>query len=276
MHIGSNQVGEGAPLFVIAGPCVIESEALVMRVAGELRAIAERLGLFIIFKSSFDKANRSAGTSFRGPGMEEGLAILHRVRNATGLPILTDIHTPDQARAAADVVDVLQTPAFLARQTDLITAAAATGKPVNYKKAQFMAPADMQQLVSKARAAAQAAGVAQDNFMVTERGTSFGYNNLVVDMRGLPILKQTGCPVVFDATHSVQLPGGLGERSGGDRGYVPTLARAAVAAGAHGVFIETHPDPDKAMSDGPNSWPLDRLEPLLAELIALHALPSQF
>ncbi len=276
MQIGSHKVGEGAPLFVIAGPCVIESEALVMQVANELRAIAERLGLLIIFKSSFDKANRSATTSFRGPGIDEGLAILDRVRNTTGLPILTDIHTPEQARAAADVVDVLQTPAFLARQTDLITAAAATGKPVNYKKAQFMAPADMQQLVTKARTAAQSAGVEADNFMVTERGTSFGYNNLVVDMRGIPILKQTGCPVVFDATHAVQLPGGLGERSGGDRNHVPGLARAAVAAGAHGVFIETHPDPDNALSDGPNSWPLDTLEALLVELVALHALPSQF
>lgn len=276
MQIGSHKVGAGAPLFVIAGPCVIESETLVLNVATQLRVMAERLGLFVIFKSSFDKANRSSASSFRGPGMDEGLNILAKVRAETGLLVLTDIHTPEQARAAADVVDVLQTPAFLARQTDLITAAAATGKPVNYKKAQFMAPADMQQLVTKARSAAAEAGVEQDNFLVTERGTSFGYNNLVVDMRGVPTLAQTGCPVVFDATHAVQLPGGLGERSGGDRRYVPVLARAAVAAGAHGVFIETHPDPDKALSDGPNSWPLERLEPLLAELIALHALPSQF
>ncbi|MGJ3649149.1 3-deoxy-8-phosphooctulonate synthase [Sphingomonas sp. GlSt437] len=276
MKINGQAIGKGEKLFVIAGPCVIESEALVLSVAERLRAIADRLGLFVIFKSSFDKANRSSGASFRGPGLDEGLAILDKVRAATGLPVLTDIHTPEQARAAAQAVDVLQTPAFLARQTDLIEAAAATGKPVNFKKAQFMAPGDMATLVAKARAAATRAGVAIDNFIVTERGSSFGYHNLVVDMRGLATMAETGCPVCFDATHAVQLPGGMGDRSGGERRFVPVLARAAVAAGAHGVFIETHPDPDKALSDGPNSWPLDQLETLLAELQALHAHPSAF
>jgi 2-dehydro-3-deoxyphosphooctonate aldolase (KDO 8-P synthase) len=273
MNLAGKPVGDGAPLFVIAGPCVIESETLVLSVAEALRAIADRLGLHLIFKSSFDKANRSSGLSFRGPGMDEGLRILEKVRAETGLPVLTDIHTPEQARAAADAVDVLQTPAFLARQTDLIEAAAATGKPVNIKKAQFMAPADMAQVVAKARGAAERAGVAQDGVMLCERGTSFGYNTLVVDMRSLAIMAETGCPVVFDATHSVQRPGGLGDRSGGDRQFVPLLARAAVAAGVDGLFMETHPDPHKALSDGPNAWPLDRAEALLTDLLALSRVP---
>jgi len=275
MLIAGRPVGRGHPLFVIAGPCVIESEALVLSVAQTLREIADRLGILLIFKSSFDKANRSSGSSFRGPGMDEGLRILEKARSETGLPVLTDIHTPEQARAAAEVVDVIQTPAFLARQTDLIEAAAATGIPVNIKKAQFMAPADMKQVVMKARNAAQEAGVSPDNIVLTERGTSFGYNNLVVDMRSLAIMAQNGCPVVFDATHSVQLPGGLGDRSGGDRSFVPLLARAAVAAGIDGLFMETHPDPDKALSDGPNAWPLDRAEALLTNLMRVREAAAE-
>lgn len=271
-HIGGQDIGPDQPLLFIAGPCVIEGEAMSLSVAEALAAIARRLGCVIVFKSSFDKANRSSGGSFRGPGIDEGLRILDKVRAQTGLPVLTDIHTPQQVRAAAQAVDVLQTPAFLARQTDLIEAAAASGRPVNIKKAQFMAPADMRQVVAKARTAAEAAGVARDAILLTERGTSFGYNNLVVDMRGLAIMAESGCPVVFDATHSVQLPGGLGDRSGGERQHVPLLARAAVAAGVSGVFIETHPDPDAALSDGPNAWPLDRLELLMTQLVALHDL----
>ncbi|ARS28420.1 3-deoxy-8-phosphooctulonate synthase [Sphingomonas sp. KC8] len=271
MRIAGQDVGRGHPIFLIAGPCVIESEALALRVAEALRGIADRLGLFLVYKSSFDKANRSSGASYRGPGEQEGLRILEKVRAEIGLPLLTDIHTPEQARAAADVVDIIQTPAFLARQTDLIVAAAATGKPLNIKKAQFMAPADMQQVVTKAQAAAAGAGVTQNTVLLTERGTTFGYNNLVVDMRGLAIMAETGCPVIFDATHAVQLPGGLGDRSGGDRRFVPLLARAAVAAGIDGLFMETHPDPDKALSDGPNAWPLDGLEALLRSLLALRA-----
>lgn len=275
VRIGSAEIGNGS-LLVIAGPCVIESEALVMQVAERLRAIADRLGIIPVFKSSFDKANRSSGASFRGPGIDEGLEILAKVRDATGLPVLTDVHSPEQARLAGEVVDVVQTPAFLARQTDLIEAAAATGKPVNIKKAQFMAPGDMRQVVAKARAAAQRAGVNEDTLMVTERGTSFGYNNLVVDMRGLAVMAETGCPVVFDATHAVQQPGALGDRSGGERQYVPLLARAAVAAGVDGVFLETHPEPEKALSDAATSWPLDRLEALLGELKMLHENRSAF
>ncbi|MGK2909375.1 MAG: 3-deoxy-8-phosphooctulonate synthase [Sphingobium sp.] len=273
MQIAGNLIGGDAPLFVIAGPCVIESETLVLSVAETLKGISERLGLFLVFKSSFDKANRSSGATFRGPGMDEGLRILEKVRAETGLPVLTDIHTPEQARAAADAVDMLQTPAFLARQTDLIEAAASTGIPVNIKKAQFMAPADMTQVVAKARYAATRAGVDPDCVSVCERGTSFGYNNLVVDMRGLATMAETGCPVVFDATHSVQRPGGLGDRSGGDRQFVPLLARAAVAAGINGLFMETHPDPENALSDGPNAWPLDKAEALLGDLIALSRVP---
>jgi 2-dehydro-3-deoxyphosphooctonate aldolase (KDO 8-P synthase) len=272
MQIAGQDIGRSAPLFFIAGPCVIESEALALETAEALRAIAQRLGVLLLYKSSFDKANRSSGASYRGPGMDEGLRILEKVRGQTGLPVLTDVHNPEQVRAAADVVDMLQTPAFLARQTDLIEAAAASGKPVNIKKAQFMAPADMAQVVKKARDAAARAGVSADSIALTERGTSFGYNNLVVDMRSLAIMAETGRPVIFDATHSVQLPGGLGDRSGGERRHVPLLARAAVAAGVSGIFMETHPDPDKALSDGPNAWPLDRAEALMAHLAALHAL----
>jgi len=242
---------------------------LVLEVAEQLRAIADRLGLLVIFKSSFDKANRSSNASFRGPGPEAGLRILEKVRDATGLPVLTDVHDPEQVHAAAQVVDVVQTPAFLARQTDLIEAVGACGKPANIKKAQFMAPGDMTHVVAKARAAAQAAGQSPA-ILVTERGTSFGYNNLVTDLRGLAIMRETGCPIIFDATHSVQLPGGQGSSSGGQREFVPVLARGAVAVGVAGLFMETHPDPAAALSDGPNAWPLDRLEPLLAELQALH------
>jgi len=272
MHLAGRKIGPDEQLFFISGPCAIESETLALSTAETLRGIAERLGVLLLYKSSFDKANRSSGASFRGPGLDEGLRILEKVRAETGLPVLTDIHSPEQARAAADVVDMLQTPAFLARQTDLIEAAAASGKPVNIKKAQFMAPADMRQVVAKAAAAAERAGLSADCVTVCERGTSFGYNNLVVDMRGLAIMAETGRPVVFDATHSVQLPGGLGDRSGGERRHVPLLARAAVAAGVSGVFMETHPDPDKALSDGPNAWPLDKAEALMAQLLALHRL----
>ena len=270
MLLLGRKVGLDEPLFVIAGPCVIESEALVLGVADRLRAIADRLGLLIIFKSSFDKANRSSNASFRGPGLDEGLRILEKVRAETGLPLLTDVHDAEQVRSAAQVVDIVQTPAFLARQTDLIEAVGACGKVANIKKAQFMAPHDMAHVVAKARAAAEAAGNAPA-ILVTERGTSFGYNNLVTDLRSLVIMRETGCPVVFDATHSVQLPGGLGASSGGQRDYVPVLARGAVAVGVAGLFMETHPDPASALSDGPNAWPLDRLEPLLAELQALDA-----
>jgi 2-dehydro-3-deoxyphosphooctonate aldolase (KDO 8-P synthase) len=272
MQLCGREIGSNRRLFFIAGPCVIESEALALDIAGRLRAMAERLGVLLIYKSSFDKANRSSGNSFRGPGIEEGLRILEKVRNETGLPVLTDIHAEDQVKAVAEVVDVLQTPAFLARQTDFIAAVAASGKPVNIKKGQFLAPGDMVHVVNKARAAAAAAGVPTDNFLVCERGASFGYNNLVSDMRSLAIMQETGCPVVFDATHSVQLPGGQGDRSGGQREFVPVLARAAVGAGISGLFMETHPDPDQALSDGPNSWPLDRLEPLLERLVAIDAV----
>jgi 2-dehydro-3-deoxyphosphooctonate aldolase (KDO 8-P synthase) len=272
MRLCDHDVGLDRRLFVIAGPCVIESEAHALSVAERLKAIADRLGILLIYKSSFDKANRSSGTSFRGPGMDEGLRILETVRRETGLPILTDVHTEAQVAAVAQVADVLQTPAFLARQTDFIAAVAASGRPVNIKKAQFMAPGDMVHVVAKARAAAAAAGLDADNFLVCERGASFGYNNLVSDMRSLAIMRDTGCPVVFDATHSVQLPGGQGDRSGGQREFVPVLARAAVAAGVAGVFLETHPEPDKAFSDGPNAWPLAELEPLLERLLAIDAI----
>jgi len=272
MRLCGRETGSNRRLFFIAGPCVIESEALALDIAERLRAMAERLDVLLIYKSSFDKANRSSGNSFRGPGIEEGLRILEKVRNETGLPVLTDVHAEDQVKAVAEVVDVLQTPAFLARQTDFIAAVAASGKPVNIKKGQFLAPGDMVHVVNKARAAAAAAGVPTDNFLVCERGASFGYNNLVSDMRSLAIMQETGCPVVFDATHSVQLPGGQGDRSGGQREFVPVLARAAVGAGISGLFMETHPDPDQALSDGPNSWPLDRLEPLLERLVAIDAV----
>ena len=269
MRLCGQQVGLDQRLFVIAGPCVIEDEAMILATAETLKGIAERLGLLLIFKSSFDKANRSSGTSFRGPGLEEGLRILEKVRRETGLPVLTDVHIPEQVAAVAEVVDVLQTPAFLARQTDFIEAVAVCGKPVNIKKAQFMAPHDMKHVVAKARGAATASGMEADNFMVTERGASFGYNNLVSDMRSLAIMRETGCPVIFDATHSAQLPGGQGEKSGGQREFVPVLAQAAVAVGISGLFMETHPDPDKALSDGPNAWPLAQTEALLRRLLAI-------
>ena len=272
MILCGHAINAGSPLFAIAGPCVIESEELTLSIAETLAAIAKRLGILLIFKASFDKANRSSGKSFRGLGMDEGLRILEKVREQTGLPVITDVHDAGQVAAVAQVVDVLQTPAFLARQTDFIAAVAASGKPVNIKKAQFMAPADMRQVVAKARNAAQAAGHEPDAFLLCERGTSFGYNTLVSDMRGLSIMAETGCPVVFDATHSVQQPGGLGERSGGQREYVPLLARAAVAAGVAGVFMETHPDPDNALSDGPNALPLDQFEPLWDRMMAIDAV----
>jgi 2-dehydro-3-deoxyphosphooctonate aldolase (KDO 8-P synthase) len=259
-------VGLNRPLFLIAGPCVVESEALQVDVAGRLREMCGGLAIPFIFKSSYDKANRSSASSFRGPGMEEGLRVLAEVKRQVGVPVLTDVHSEDEIRAAAGVVDVLQTPAFLCRQTDFIQAVARAGKPVNIKKGQFLAPEDMKQVVAKARAASSA-----DNIMVCERGASFGYHNLVSDMRALAIMRDTGCPVVFDATHSVQLPGGQGTSSGGQREFVPVLARAAVAAGVAGVFMETHPDPEKALSDGPNAWPLSRMKALLETLRDLDA-----
>jgi len=261
MKLCGFEAGLDRPFFLIAGPCVIESRQLVLDTAKGLRDIAAELEIPLIFKSSYDKANRSSGRSFRGPGMEEGLEILDEVRESVGVPVLTDVHSVSEVDAAARVVDVLQTPAFLCRQTDLIEAAAASGKPVNIKKGQFLAPADMINVVDKANAAGGAGRV-----LVCERGYAFGYNNLVVDMRSLAILRDTGCPVVFDATHSVQLPGGQGDRSGGQREHVPVLARAAVAAGIAGLFMETHPDPSRALSDGPNAWPLDRMASLLATL----------
>jgi 2-dehydro-3-deoxyphosphooctonate aldolase (KDO 8-P synthase) len=269
MQLHGRQIGLDQPIFLIAGPCVIESEELQLRTAERLKAIADKLGILFFFKSSFDKANRSSDKSFRGPGIDEGLKILAKVRSEIGVPVLTDVHDIPQIKPVAEVVDVLQTPAFLARQTDFIHAVAACGKPVNIKKAQFMAPHDMKNVVEKARSAAQAAGINEDTIMVCERGASFGYNNLVSDMRGLAIMRETGCPVVFDATHSVQLPGGQGTSSGGQREHVPVLARAAVAAGISGLFMETHPDPAKALSDGPNAWPLDRMESLLTTLVDL-------
>lgn len=272
MILCGREIHAETPLFAIAGPCVIESEELTLSIAETLAGIADRLGMLLIFKASFDKANRSSDKSFRGLGMDEGLRILDKVREKTGLPIITDVHEAGQVAAVASVVDVLQTPAFLARQTDFIAAVAASGKPVNIKKAQFMAPGDMQQVIAKARNAATAAGHDPDAFLLCERGTSFGYNTLVSDMRGLAIMAQTGCPVVFDATHSVQQPGGLGETSGGQREFVPLLARAAVAAGVAGLFMETHPNPEKALSDGPNALPLDQFEALWTRLLAIDAV----
>jgi len=266
-----HQLGLDHPLFMIAGPCVIESEAMAMSTAHRLREIGERLGILIIYKSSFDKANRSSGSSFRGPGMDEGLRILAKVRDELDMPILTDVHEVAQVKPVADVVDMLQTPAFLARQTDLIEAVAACGKPVNIKKGQFMAPGDMKHVVAKGREAAAAAGIDRPTMLVCERGASFGYNNLVSDMRSLAIMRETGCPVVFDATHSVQLPGGQGTTSGGQREFVPILARAAVAVGIAGIFMETHPDPANAKSDGPNAVPLDEFEELAGKLVRLDA-----
>jgi 2-dehydro-3-deoxyphosphooctonate aldolase (KDO 8-P synthase) len=261
MRVGSFDVGPDRPLFLIAGPCVIESEALVIEVAGRLRELTAALGVPFIFKASFDKANRSSQKSFRGPGIEAGLKALARVRKEVGVPVLTDVHEDTPLAEVAAVVDVLQTPAFLCRQTNFIRAVAAQGKPVNIKKGQFLSPWEMQNVVDKARSTGNAA------IMVCERGFSFGYNNLVSDMRSLAIMRATGCPVVFDATHSVQLPGGRGDASGGQREHIPVLARAAVAAGISGLFMETHPDPDKALSDGPNAWPLARMAALLSTLV---------
>jgi len=262
-------IGLEHPFFLIAGPCVIESRQMAFDTAGKLKDITTELGIPFIYKSSFDKANRSSGTSFRGPGMEEGLAILADVRRELDVPVLTDVHDVTQVSAVAAVVDMMQTPAFLCRQTDFIQACAATGKPVNIKKGQFLAPSDMLQVVAKARAASIAAGFDGNNILVCERGASFGYNNLVSDMRSLAIMRQTDCPVVFDATHSVQLPGGQGTSSGGQREFVPVLARAAVAVGVAGLFMETHPDPANAMSDGPNAVPLHHMHALLASLVEL-------
>ncbi len=263
------EAGLDRPLFLIAGPCVIESEQLALDTAGRLKEITGRLGISFIYKSSFDKANRSSGQSFRGPGLAEGLKILETVKSRIGVPVLTDVHEYTPLEEVAAVVDVLQTPAFLCRQTDFIQNVARQGRPVNIKKGQFLAPWDMGNVVAKARAAGN------DRIMVCERGASFGYNNLVSDMRALMVMRATDCPVVFDATHSVQLPGGRGDASGGQREFVPVLARAAVAAGVAGLFMETHPDPDRALSDGPNAWPLDRMEPLLIALKALDALVKQ-
>ncbi len=257
------------PFFLIAGPCVIESHQMALDTAGALKEITAALGIPFIYKSSFDKANRSSGTSFRGLGMEKGLEILADVKKQIGVPVLTDIHEIDEVKPVAAVVDVLQTPAFLCRQTDFIHACAQSGKPVNIKKGQFLAPHDMKNVIDKARAAAREAGLPDDNFMACERGASFGYNNLVSDMRSLAIMRETGCPVVFDATHSVQLPGGQGTTSGGQREFVPVLARAAVAVGIAGLFMETHPNPAEAKSDGPNAVPLARMKDLLATLVEL-------
>jgi 2-dehydro-3-deoxyphosphooctonate aldolase (KDO 8-P synthase) len=258
------------PLFLIAGPCVIESEQMALDTAGQLKEMCQKLGIPFIYKSSYDKANRSSGKSFRGFGMEEGLKILAKVKQQIGVPVLTDVHDEDEIGPVAAVVDVLQTPAFLCRQTDFIHAVAKAGKPVNIKKGQFLSPWDMKNVVDKAREVSGA-----DNIMVCERGASFGYNNLVSDMRSLAVMRNTGCPVVFDATHSVQLPGGQGTVSGGQREFVPVLARAAVAAGISGLFMETHPDPAKALSDGPNAFPLGRLQEMLQTLKALDALVKQ-
>ena len=262
MQLCGFEAGIDKPLFLIAGPCVIESEQLALDTAGQLQEICSELGIPFIYKSSFDKANRSSGKSFRGLGLDEGLRILAEVKRQIGVPVLTDIHEVDEIAPAAAVVDVLQTPAFLCRQTDFIHAVAASGKPVNIKKGQFLAPGDMKNVVDKAREANNGA----DTIMVCERGVSFGYNNLVSDMRSLAIMRETGCPVVFDATHSVQLPGGQGTASGGQREFVPVLARAAVAVGVAGLFMETHPEPEKALSDGPNAWPLSKMKALLATL----------
>ena len=264
MKVCGFETGIDQPIFLIAGPCVAESRELLVDTARSLRDMADRLGLSLIFKASFDKANRSSSESYRGPGMIQALEWLREVREETGLPVLTDVHTPEQVERVVDYVDMLQTPAFLCRQTDLIEAVAACGKPVNIKKGQFLAPGDMQQVVNKGFAAG-----GEGRITVCERGVSFGYNNLVVDMRSLAIMRATGCPVVFDATHAVQLPGGQGDRSGGQREHVPVLARAAVAAGVSGLFMETHPDPNKALSDGPNAWPLGRMEELLETLLEL-------
>lgn len=269
MKLCGFDVGLDKPFFLMAGPCVIESEEMVMEIAREMKAICDDLGIPYIFKASYDKANRTSVSSFRGPGIEKGLEILARVRETVGVPVVTDVHTEAEVALVAKYVDVLQTPAFLCRQTDFICACARTGKPVNIKKGQFLAPHDMINVIEKARSAAREAGVNEDNFMCCERGASFGYGNLVSDMRSLAIMRETGAPVVFDATHSVQLPGGNGKSSGGNRAFVPVLSRAAVAVGVSGLFMETHPDPQCAKSDGPNMVPLSRMRELLTGLVAI-------
>ncbi len=269
MKLCGFDVGLDKPFFLIAGPCVVESAQLQMDVAAELKDLTQSLGIPFIFKSSYDKANRSSGTTFRGPGMDLGLEILAQVKRTLQIPVLTDVHNQADIAQVASVVDVLQTPAFLCRQTDFIHAVAQSGKPVNIKKGQFLAPHDMKNVIDKARAAAQAKGLSTDNFMACERGASFGYNNLVSDMRSLAIMRETGAPVVFDATHSVQLPGGQGTSSGGQREFVPVLARAAIAVGVSGLFMETHPDPERALSDGPNAVPLKHMRKLLEQLLSL-------
>ena len=269
MKLCGFEVGQEHPIFLIAGTCVIESRQMAMDTAGTLKEITSALGIPFIYKSSFDKANRSSGKSFRGPGREKGLEILADVRKTLGVPVLTDVHDEEMIPEVASIVEVLQTPAFLCRQTDFINACARSGKPVNIKKGQFLAPGDMKNVIDKARAAAREAGLPEDNFMACERGASFGYNNLVSDMRSLAIMRESNCPVVFDATHSVQLPGGQGTSSGGQREHVPVLSRAAVAAGIAGLFMETHPDPANALSDGPNAVPLGRMKELLTTLVEL-------
>lgn len=272
MKLCGFDVGLEHPLFLIAGPCVIESQQMALDTAAQLQEITAALAIPFIYKSSYDKANRSSSLSFRGFGMEEGLSILANVKKQVGVPVLTDVHNADEVATVASIVDVLQTPAFLCRQTDFISAVAQSGKPVNIKKGQFLAPSDMKHVINKARAAARAAGLNEDRFLACERGVSFGYNNLVSDMRSLMILRETGCPIVYDATHSVQLPGGQGTSSGGQREFVPILARAAVAARIAGIFIETHPNPAQALSDGANSWPLGRMKELLTILKEIDTL----
>ena len=269
MKLCGFEVGQDQPIFLIAGTCVIESRQMALDTAGTLKEITSALGIPFIYKSSFDKANRSSGTSFRGPGREKGLEILADVKKTIGVPVLTDVHTEEEIPEVSSIVDVLQTPAFLCRQTDFISACARSGLPVNIKKGQFLAPGDMKNVIDKARNAARAAGLNEDNFMACERGASFGYNNLVSDMRSLAIMRESNCPVVFDATHSVQLPGGQGTSSGGQREHIPVLSRAAVAAGIAGLFMETHPDPKNALSDGPNAVPLGRMKELLTTLVEI-------
>ena len=269
MKLCGFDIGLDRPFFLMAGPCVLEGEQMAIDIAGHMKEVTEELGIPYIFKASFDKANRTSGHSFRGPGLEEGLRILGEVRRQLNLPVVTDVHTPEQVPLVAEVVDLLQTPAFLCRQTDFIRACAMSGKPVNIKKGQFLAPGDMKNVVLKAREAAEEAGLDPDSFLVCERGASFGYGNLVSDMRSLAIMRETGAPVVFDATHSVQLPGGNGSCSGGQRQFVPVLARAAVAVGVAGLFMETHPNPACALSDGPNAVPLGRMKDLLASLVEI-------
>lgn len=276
MKLCGFEIGNRQPFFLIAGPCVIESREMVLAIAKEMKSMCDTLGIRYIFKASFDKANRTSSRSFRGPGIDQGLKILEEVRAEVGVPVLTDVHTAEQVAQVAHAVDVLQTPAFLCRQTDFIVACAQSGKPVNIKKGQFLAPHDMVNVIEKARAAAVEEGLSPDNFMVCERGTTFGYGNLVSDMRSLAIMRETKAPVVFDATHSVQMPGGRGTCSGGDRRFVPVLARAAVAVGIDGLFFETHPNPDEALSDGPNMVPLNRMYDLLEELVRIDRIVKGF